>query len=57
MTLTDRAATALDRTHFTNMGIRASQVRELLAAWLDGQKMRKSTVRRLVAYLEMIARS
>lgn len=55
--LQTRAATALDLTHGKLMvGLKTEQVRDLLAAWLDGRKFKSSTVRKLVAYLEMIAR-
>jgi hypothetical protein len=58
MTLKDRAATALDRTHDkTRAGLQTESVRWLLACYLDGKKMKASMVRKSCAYLEMIARS
>lgn len=56
MTIKNRAAAALDRTHFTSKGIQTASVRELLAAYLDGRKLKISTVRKAIGYLEMIAR-
>jgi hypothetical protein len=54
--LQNRAAAALDMTHFTNKGVQTPCVREVVAAWLDGRKLKVATVRKAVAYLEMIAR-
>jgi len=54
--LHERAAAALDRTHFTNKGIQTPTARDIVAAWLDGYKVRLSMVRNLVAYLEMVSR-
>lgn len=56
-TLRNRAAAALDATHLSTKGIRYEQVREYLAAWLDGRKIRTSLIRKSVNYLEMVARS
>jgi len=58
MVIRDRAALALDKTHYKTMvGIRTEQARYILAAYLDGVvKLKGSTVRTLCKYLEMIAR-
>jgi hypothetical protein len=59
MTLRDRAAAALDNTHAAaarRLGLDTDKARDIVAAYLDGQKMRATTVRRFVAYLEMIGR-
>lgn len=59
MTLRDKAAAALDHTHNkAQFGLRDTQkVRAIVAAWLDGQKVKQTIVRKSVAYLEMIDRS
>jgi hypothetical protein len=57
MTLKDRAATALDNTHEPRLAYRGPmtmKLRELVAAWLDGRKVRTSIIRKSVAYLEMV---
>jgi len=55
MTLRDKAAAALDRTHqIADCGPRTMKTRATLAEWLDGQrKLQKSTVRILVGYLDI----
>jgi hypothetical protein len=58
MTLRNRAATALDLTHEPALAYRGPltmQIRAMLAAWLDGKKIRISIIRKSVAYLEMVA--
>lgn len=60
MTLRDKAATILDRTHdqaARKIGLHTDWNRDLLACWLDGAKIAPSLVRKSIAYLEMIARS
>lgn len=60
MTLRDKAATALDLTHGAaarKFGLYTDWNRDVLATWLDGEKIAVSLVRKSVAYLEMIARS
>jgi len=58
MTIRERSAIALDMTHgLTMLGTRTIEVRNLLAAYLDGRKFKATTVRKLCSYLEMIARS
>ena len=60
MKLRDRAAKALDQTHGAaarKFGIHTDTMRDYLASWLDGAKIKTSTVRRACDYLEMIARS
>jgi hypothetical protein len=57
MTLRERAATALDQTHEPELAYRGPttmKLRSLIAAWLDGKKMRLSVVRKSISYLEMI---
>lgn len=57
----DEAAAMLDATldaEVRKLGTITDQVRDRLAAWLDGQyTLRDSTVRKLIGYLRMIARS
>ncbi len=56
MTLKNRAAAALDQTHFTNKGIDTPAVRDWLAGWLDGSmRMSAKSARVYVKYLEMVA--
>lgn len=59
MTLQDRAASALDRTHNPGLSL-AKEVpfvrsRQYVAVWLDGKKIRQSIVRAAIRYLEMAA--
>jgi hypothetical protein len=58
MTLTERAALALDMTHGKEMiGLQTKSVRNLLAAWLDGDlKLNVAFARKAVKYLESTAR-
>lgn len=59
MSLRDRAAAALDRTHMAVFALSndpyTHKVRSYLAAWLDGKKMKHSLVMAGVRYLEMVA--
>jgi hypothetical protein len=57
MTLRDKAAKALDATHqHDGRGPLTFKTRNAVAAWLDGAaKIRTSTIRKMVAYLEMVA--
>ena len=59
MTLQDRAAAALDRTHNPNLLLANEQPfiksRKYLAAWLDGKKMKQTLVIAACRYLEMAA--
>lgn len=56
MTLRERAANALDLTHFTERGIHIVAVRNTLASWLDGKiELKSATVRVYSKYLESIA--
>jgi hypothetical protein len=53
MALQNRAALALDMTHDKEMiGLQTKSARRLLAAWLDGEKLKITMVRKLVRYLE-----
>jgi hypothetical protein len=56
MTLRDRAALALDMTHSSTKGIRYVEVRDYVAAWLDGRTIKTSLIRKSIAYLEMVSR-
>ena len=60
MNLKERAAASLDASldaECRKVGIRTEQTRAVLAAYLDGAiKLRASLVRKLCAYLEMVAR-
>lgn len=59
MTLQTRAATALDRTHNPMLSLANDpytiKVRNYLAAWLDGKKMKQTFVIAGCKYLEMVA--
>ena len=60
MTLRDRAATVLDLTGAPAIAYRGPmtmKLRWLVACWLDGQKVRVSTIRKSVDFLEMVARN
>ena len=60
MTLRDRAATVLDNTHDQAsrlVGIHTDKMRDYVAVWLDGAKIKTSIIRHAIKYLEMIARS
>ncbi len=62
MTLTERAAAALDRTHNKTNFHLVDETRAIIARWLDGKiagkrsKLNISFVRKSVAFLEMVAR-
>ena len=58
MTLRDKAAAALDATHSCGeCGPMTMKSRTIIATWLDGRsKIHKTTLRRLVDYLEMVAK-
>ena len=59
MALTNRAATALDRTHCGTFSLSNDpytiKVRSYLAAWLDGKKMKQQFVLACCKWLEMVA--
>jgi hypothetical protein len=61
MTITNRAAAALDMTHAAasrNIGIHTETARKVLAAYLDGAvKIKASTVAAYCKYLEMVGRA
>ena len=60
MKLRDQAAAMLDATldaEVRKVGTMTDQVRDRVAYWLDGGKIPTRTVRKLVAYLRMIART
>ena len=64
MTLTERAARALDATHDAaarKVGIRTDEYREYLAAYLDGRlhplNAKAKAIRVACCYLEMIVRT
>ena len=55
--LQGRAAAALDATHdLAHVGDHTEKMRDYVAAWLDGKRIKISTVRRAIAYLEMVRR-
>jgi hypothetical protein len=59
MTLTDRAAAALDRTHNPTLSLASDpytiKTRRYLAAWLDGKKMKQTLVIACCKWLETVA--
>lgn len=59
MTLKYRAATAIDRTYNPSLSLasdpRTIKVRNYLAAYLDGKRMKASFVVACCRYLEMVA--
>lgn len=58
MTLRERAAAALDATHDPVIAYRGPvtmKLRDYVAEWLDGRKIRVTTIRKAVAYLEVVA--